>query len=271
MGWLRRLLSIGRLRRDAPLRTAGRVLPPASVQRTQLGLKEVDPSRGVVTLRSGEVRAFLKVTGFPAHLRSTAECRAWLQGYARVLNTLPGSAVMIVRGRAGGLEGHLGRQRAQAAALAEREPGSALARLAADQLAHARRLQETGRVRRTDQFVALHSPRGDVARLLAAARACREHLATAGVRAELVTDRELGEALAAGWHPERGGWEFWRQDWAAADGEVVAVLSYAPRHARVTEPRYVDPGREPAPSRATVRETPTDGKLPGGGGRPRPP
>ena len=91
----------------------------------------------MVTVRGGEAPCFLKITGYSAHLRSADDTRAWLQGYARALNTLPGNAVLIVRSRPGGLQGHIERQRAQTAALAEREPGSALARLSADQLAHA--------------------------------------------------------------------------------------------------------------------------------------
>jgi hypothetical protein len=260
MDWLRRLFGVGRLKREAPLQTAGRVLPPASTQRTQLGLKEVDLPTGVVTLRSGEARAFLKVTGYPAHTHSPEETRAWLQGHARALNTLPGNAVLLVRSRPGGLEGHIAQQRAQTAALAEREPGSALARLAADQLAHARRLQETGQVRQTDAYVALRSPKGDAARLLAAADACRRHLAAVGVRAELVTDRALGDALATGWRPETGQVPNWYEDWRLGD-EVVATLNYSPKNARVTAPRYVDG----APPRAAVRQVDGDG-----GGAPLP-
>ena len=125
MDWLKRVFGVGRLKGVPREQTAGRVLAPASTQRTQLGLKEVDLPRGVVTLRSGEVRAFLRVTGFSAHHRSAADARAWLQGYARALNTLPGNAVLIVRSRSGGLEGHIARQRAQTAAVAKPAPGSA--------------------------------------------------------------------------------------------------------------------------------------------------
>ena len=76
MDWLKRLFGVGRLTGEPKAHTAGRVLAPASVQRTQLGLKEVDLPRGVVTLRTGEVRCFLKVTGFTAHHRSADTARA---------------------------------------------------------------------------------------------------------------------------------------------------------------------------------------------------
>jgi hypothetical protein len=253
VGLLARLFGIGRLKREAPLQTAGRVLPPASVQRTQLGLRQIDPPRGVVTLRSGEVRCFLAVTGYPAHLRSQEEARAWLQGYARALNTLPGNAVLIARSRPGGLREHVARQRAQTAALALASPGGALARLAADQLAHARTLQATGQTRQTDQYVALHSPKGDAARLLAAAEACRRHLAAAGVTATLVTDRALGDALVLGWRPELGGTDWVTVDfeWPRGSGNVIGVLNYAPRNARVTDPKYVDSA---GPPKAAVRQ-----------------
>jgi hypothetical protein len=254
MGWLKNLLGLGRLRGEPRQHNAGRVLAPAPVQRTQLGLREVDLPRGVVRLRSGEVRCFLEVTGYAAHMRSPEEVRAWLQGYARVLNTLPGNAVLFLRSRPGGLGSHVERQRAQAAALAEAAPGGALARLAADQLAHARRLEQAGAVRQTEQYVALCSPKGNVERLLAAARACRERLGQARVMAELVTDRALADALAFAWHPgamHEGASQSWTQEWPAADGRTAAILSYWPKRAAVLDP----PAAPPAPvPRARVDE-----------------
>ena len=232
----------------------------------------MDPRRGVVTVRGGEARCFLKITGYSAHLRSQEDTRAWLQGYARVLNTLPGNAVLIVRSRPGGLQGHVERQRAQTAALAEREPGSALARLAADQLAHARTLQETGQVRQTDQYVALRSPSGNAGRLLAAAEACRRHLQTVDVYPQLVTDEALLNALAVSWRPEEellGRWpETWTQDWPdPRSGAVAAVLNYAPKNARVTAPKYAD-GAPTAGPTATVRRV--DDRVDDGHGAPLP-
>lgn len=253
MGILDKLFSFGRLKRAPKGQIAGRVLAPASVQRTQLGVKEVDLPRGVVKLRSGEVRCFLRVSGFSAHTRSAADVRSWLQDYARCLNTLPGNAVLLVRSRAGGLVQHIDRQRVQTAALVVSAPGSGLAKLAADQLMHARQLAETGATRETAQYVALHSPKGDTTRLLDAARACRDQLQAIGVRAELVTDRTLGDALTVSWRPETGTREGWTQDfeWPAGSGDVLAVLSYSPGDAKVTTPRYADPAPPPA---ATVRQ-----------------
>jgi hypothetical protein len=129
--------------------------------------------------------------------------------------------------------------------------------LSADQLAHARRLQETGEVRQTEAYVALRSPKGDVPRLLAAATAVREHLAGARVMAELVTDEALLDALAFAWHPgvtNPLASHTWTQEWRAADGRVAAVLSYWPGRAAVLDP---PPEPEPeAPPKATIRETP---------------
>jgi hypothetical protein len=261
MDWLKRLFGIGRLTGEPKDHTAGRVLAPASVQRTQLGLKEVDLPRGVVTLRTGEVRCFLALTGYSAHHRSAADARAWLQGYARALNTLPGNAVLIVRSKPGGLDQHIARQRAQTADLAAAAPGSALARLSADQLGHARRLQASGQVRDTVSYLALHSPKGDTARLLAAAEACRRHLKDARIGAELVTDKRLAAALAADWHPESGAETAWVD--LAFNGAPVATLEYTPKHARVID--APDPDAEPEPPRpkARVREAApaTNGKA----------
>jgi hypothetical protein len=191
------------------------------------------------------------VTGFAAHQRSAETARAWLQGYVRALNTLPGNAVLIVRSRAGGLEPHLARQRSQASALAAAAPGSALARLAADQLGHARHLQATGQVRDTVSYIALHSPKGNVDRLLSAAEACRGHLAAAQVRAELVTDRRLAAALAGDWHPEAGA-ETARVEleFPRGSGDVVGVLDYLPKNARVRDGR--PEAASGAPPRASI-------------------
>lgn len=254
MDWLKRLFGVGRLTGEPKGQNAGGVLAPASVQRTQLGLKEVDLPRGVVTLRSGEVRCFLRVTGFAAHQRSAETARAWLQGYARALNTLPGNAVLIARSKDGGLEGHIARQRAQTAAMAKASPGSALARLSADQLSHARHLQASGQVRDTVSYLALHSPKGNVERLLSAAEACRRHLAAAQVRAELVTDTRLASALAADWHPDAAEPSVVALEFPKDSGWVVGVLNYTPKRATVTDPEPDDEEEPPHP-KANVRET----------------
>ena len=55
--------------------------------RQTTNLTRVDLRRGVVTLRSGEARCFLRITGFTAHHRDEAAALEWLQGL------LPGHAV----------------------------------------------------------------------------------------------------------------------------------------------------------------------------------
>jgi hypothetical protein len=164
---------------------------------------------------------------------------------------------MFVRTRPGGLEGHTDRQRAQTAALAKASPGSALARLSADQLAHARQLQASGETRRSECYVALWSPKGDAARVLAAAESCRRHLESVRVMAELVTDGELLDALAFAWHPgvaNSATSATWNQDWDAADGRPAAVLSYWPGRAAVLDPPAPPPpAAPPAPEASTGR------------------
>jgi hypothetical protein len=268
--WLKRLLAAGRLRRPPADQNAGRFLPPASAQRTQLGLAEVDLSRGVVRLRSGEVRAMLRVTGYPAHHRSTEDARAWLTGYARALNALPSSAALLVRSRPGGLERDVARQGTQAAALARREPGSGLAKLAADQLAHARRLMESGATRRTDPYVAVRNERGDVRALLDEARAVAGLLEGAGVRCELVKDRDLAAALADSWRPGLG--EHFTQDFESARGDVLTLV-YSPGYAKVTTPRYTaltDQQAPPALPRDAPKKAPSPKRRPRNGGRSAP-
>ena len=139
MDWLARVFAVGRLKRPPADQNAGRFLPPASVQRTQLGLAAVDLPAGVVELRGGEVRAFLAVSGEPTHHRGQAEVRAFLTRVARAINAMPPDTAWLVRSRAGVLQTYLRRRRDQTTALATRAPGSALARLAADQLANVRR------------------------------------------------------------------------------------------------------------------------------------
>jgi hypothetical protein len=206
MDLLARLFAIGRLGRPPKDQTAGRFRPPASVQRSQLGLSAVDLPSGVVTVRGGEVRCLLTLSGFPLHSRSGAEARAFLARFAQALNALPPEAAWLVRSRPGGgpppeRPRPAGTARA---AVGARTPGAArapLARLAADQLAHARRLAAEGTTRQTASYVVLRERRGNVRALLQHAAAAAGHLRAAGLAAELVTDRQLAHALAASWRP----------------------------------------------------------------------
>jgi hypothetical protein len=196
---LQRIFSLGRTK-AAPLDRTD-VVPPASVQRTQLGLREVDLVTGVVTLKDGEVRALVAVSGVPVHHSSQEGARAFLQRWAHAINAFPASTACFMRSRAGVVESYLRGQRDQTAALAQREPGSALARLSADQLAHVRRMAEAGDFRVTENYVGVRNHGGDRAQLLRDVQAVEGHLRAAGLQAELVTDRLLAEALAAAWNP----------------------------------------------------------------------
>jgi hypothetical protein len=72
------------------------------------------------------------------------------------------------------------------------------------------------------------------------------------VTATPVTDRALGDALALGWRPETGATDHVRVDveWPRGSGNVVGVLNYAPRNARVSDPKWVGASGLP---RAAVR------------------
>ncbi len=202
MSLFSRILSIGRLKAAPRGHVAGRALAPQSVQRHALSLREVDLPAGILTLRNGELRAILEVSGVPVHHASQQAAHAFLQGWARAVQAGPAEATWLMRSRPGVLASYLRERRDQAAALATRAPGSALALLAADQLANLRALGASGDVRETRPYVALRSPSGNRAALLANIDATQRHLAAAGLRATLVRDRRLAEAIAWSWRPE---------------------------------------------------------------------
>jgi hypothetical protein len=204
--------------------------------RQTTNLTRVDLRRGVVTLRSGEARCFLRITGFTAHHRDEAAALEWLQGYARALNTLPGNAVLIARSRPGGLDDHVRVLRSTATSLARSRHD--FAGLAQDQLRHAVSTHSMGRTRQTDQYVALYSPKGDATRLLAAAAAVTGHLTAAGVAVEPVTDRDLARTLAEDWRPEQPAGFVQEILFPQDSNTVLADLEYAPRHSHVA-PRSV--------------------------------
>lgn len=248
MNLLARFFAPGRLARPPKDQCAGRVLPPASVQRSHLGLRAVDLPGGVVTLRSGAVVALLRVTGVTLHQRSEADALRFLERWAAALNALPPSAAWLVRSRPGGLDADIRQRRTQAAALAARHgTGSGLARLAADQLTHLEGMQRNGTVRQTDNYVALRNARGDVAALLADAAKARGLLEGAGVRVAAVTDGELARAIAESWNPALREQVFL----GARDQAARAYIDYWPGHATVR------PGPAPSPLRARVTDGPT--------------
>jgi hypothetical protein len=218
--------------RKQPAPTGGLI---ASTQRSALGIAKIDLRPGVVTLRSGEVRCFLRVSGYTAHHRSEADAFAWLQGYAQALNTLPGNAVLICRSKPGGLGGHI--RTLQASALAHAANGTALTPLVRDQLALARQAHASGETRETVQYVALHSPKGDTERLLNAAASVVRHLATAKVAAEPVTDRALVAALADDWNPAVPPDFALEFTFPADSRSLLGTLRYAPKDTHVARER----------------------------------
>jgi hypothetical protein len=175
-----------------------------------------------------------------------------MTAWANALNALPPEAVWLIRSRPGGLEWIIRAKRNQAAALATREPGSGLAMLAADQLAHARKLDADGSTRKTDNYLAVRNARGDVRALLQAASAAQARLHEAGLQVTLLKDRALAQAIAESWQPDAV--EHWWQDVAGPDG--VATLTYSPGAARVVTPRYTEALPEPE------RGDEEDGELP---------
>lgn len=198
MNLLRRFFAWGRLAKNPPRHTAGRLVGPASVQRTQLGLREIDAESGVVTLRTGECRVVLTVSSVPLHHKSQDEARAFLTRWAAALNSLPSEAVWLMRSRPGGLEPALETRRARSTELARTSPGTGLARLVADQVAHLARLQDTGTARRNAGYVVV---RGTRAAVLDAAEAARSGLARAGLTATILRNAGLARAIAESWQP----------------------------------------------------------------------
>lgn len=247
MTLLQRFFSVGRLSRP-PKDHTGR-LAPASTQRTQLGLRSVDLPKGVIELRGGEVRALLRVTGVTLQHRSSDGQHAFLLRWAHALNAMPPDVSWLVRSRAGGLEGHIAGKQAQATALAQRQPGSGLAKLAADQLAHAQRLQARGDVRQTDNYVAVRHAGGDVAALLRLRDAATVLLREAGLRVEVLKDRALAQAIAESWNPNERGPMF-----LFDDGQTIAEhVEYWPGYPGMKGNAVVRPA--PAPKAAAQRAT----------------
>ncbi len=222
---LTRFFARGRLALDPPSHTAGRLLPPASVQRTQLGLRSVDPQSGVLVLRNGEARAVFTVSGVPVHHQSAGEARRFLTRWAQALNQLPEDAVYLLRSRPGGLERDLAERTERSTALATKK-GGGLAVLQADQLTHLRALNTSGRVRQNSGYVILREPSGKSAPLLATALRARSLLEGAGLTVALLRDMALVRTIAESWQPGIVTQHWWYQ--AGAD-----VLHYAPGNARV--------------------------------------
>jgi len=198
MTLLTRFFAWGRLRIDPPKQTAGRLVGPASVQRTQLGLRSIDPRSGIITLRNGEARAVLAVSGIPLQHASPQDAEAFLVRWAAALNALPADAIYRMRSMPGGLDPDIWRRRTQSTALAATAPGTGVAKLADDQLAHLVQLNSNGTTRLNTGEVVV---RGTPATILNTAGQAQAALRKAGLKATLLTDEPLVWALAASWKP----------------------------------------------------------------------
>lgn len=215
MNLLARFFSLGRLSHKPKAQTAGKLLPPASVQRSQLGLAEVDLPRGVIAVRGGEVRCVLRVSGFPLHTAGGADSRAFLSGLAAALNAMPPEASFLIRSSAGVVANYIREMRDQTDVIAWHGPGTALARLAADQLAHLRGLHDSGAVRRTECFVAIRNRQGNRHAMAQTAATVMAHLQSASLRCDLVKDRQLAEAISWSWGIGIAEGAVWRwPDWS---------------------------------------------------------
>jgi len=197
-GIFSRLFGMGRVSKPPATRLAA----PASVQRSHLGIRHVDLDAGMVRHRSGTLVAALAVTGMPLAHRSDQEAHAFLVRLAAAINAMPAESVWLCRSREGLRAAYLRERRDQAALVAQRAPGTALAHLAADQLAALRVDSAAGRYRQTDPYVLVLSAKGNVAELRQRIAAATSHLAAVGVAPKLVRHRALAEALCLSWQPE---------------------------------------------------------------------
>jgi len=232
MSLLSRFFARGRLATPPPGHVGGAGNLPASVQRSQMGLRAIDRQRGVVTLDSGEVRAFLRVSGVPLHHRSPEAAHAFLVSWAQALNALPLGVTLLVRSRPGGLRRYLQakhRRAAELTARSEHTGSTALATLAADQLAHAARLNQE-QTRQTDCYLACRARTGDVAALLADVVRSRHLLEPLGLRCELVTQEALLTVLSESWQPPRP------ERWLVAQAGGERLVSYQGPGGSVVEP-----------------------------------
>jgi hypothetical protein len=245
MGFLDRLFGAFQ-RRDrlakAPSGHTGGRLAPASVQRAHLGLRDVDPPTGVIRLRTGEVRAALAVGGMTLHARDADEALAFLERWAAALNALPADVVLLSRARPGGLEEYAEEKARASAALATAAPGTGLARLAADQLAHARRLMRSGAVRDVACWLAVRDATGDVRALMERVAQAANRLTAVGLTVTPLRDRALADALSRSWKP--GYTQSVLLDFDVAPGAEWSLhveSDTRTTRATVKRPRYVAP------------------------------
>jgi hypothetical protein len=207
MGFWSRLFSLGRVKQPPKGHDAGRFLPPASVLRSHLGVRQLGLADGVVTMSGGELRAVFEVGGFPLHAADSEAARRFLGAFAGAINALPAEAAFLVRSRPGGLGDPIRQAAARSEALvAAGEAG--LAEIAADQAAHYRRLEAEGKARETVCYLAVRGT--DAAALGETARKATGHFAAAGLRVTPLKGGRMVRAVAESWRPGAVEQCFWR-------------------------------------------------------------
>jgi hypothetical protein len=174
------------------------LLAPASVLRSYLGVRRLGLEDAVVALSGGELRAVFEVGGFPLHAADSEQARRFLGAFAGAINALSTEATFLIRARPGGLGEAIRQGAARSEALvAAGETG--LARIAADQTAHYRRLEEQGRARETSCYLAIRGTDPD--RLAETARREAAHFVAAGLRVTPLRGERLVRAVAESWRP----------------------------------------------------------------------
>jgi hypothetical protein len=196
MGFWSRLLSVGRVGKTPKGHTGA--LAPASVLRSHLGVRQLRLDDAVIRLSGGELRAVFEVGGFPLHAADSERARRFLGAFAGAINALSTEAAFLVRARPGGLGEAIRQGAARAEALvAAGETG--LARIAADQTAHYRRLEQQGRARETACYLAVRGTDPDT--LAETARKEAAHFVAAGLRVTPLRGERLVRAVAESWRP----------------------------------------------------------------------
>jgi hypothetical protein len=205
MGFWSWLFARGRVKRPPKGHTGA--LPPASVLRSHLGVRRLGLEDGVVTMSGGELRAVFEVGGFPLHAADSEAARRFLGAFAAALNALPAEAAFLVRSRPGGLGEPIRQADARSTALAAAGEAG-LARVAADQAAHYRRLEERGRARESACYLAVRGTDGET--LVEEARKATGHFVAAGLRVTPLRGERMVRAVAETWRPGAVEECFWQ-------------------------------------------------------------
>lgn len=196
MGFWSWLFSRGRVK--SPSKGHIGALTPASVLRSHLGVRQLGLEDGVVSISGGELRAVFEVGGFPLHAADSEAARRFLGALAGAITALSTEAAFLVRSRPGGL-GEPARQAAARSTALAAHGETGLARVAADQAAHYRRLEAQGRARETACYLAVRGT--DAASLVEEARKATSHFVAAGLRVTPLRHERLVRAVAESWRP----------------------------------------------------------------------